>query len=114
MRKRAGLACHGAGSGCAFFDEPRPVGSISARLLDELIIELRDSLGATIVVVTHELASMFAIGNNSVFLDPETKTQIAVGNPVTLLNESVDPRVVRFLTRGTVSHKSPSPREGEV
>ena len=111
MRKRAGLArAMALDPDVLFFDEPSAgLDPISARLLDELIIELRDSLGATIVVVTHELASMFAIGNNSVFLDPETKTQIAVGNPVTLLNESVDPRVVRFLTRGTVSQKAPSP-----
>ncbi|MCB1852516.1 MAG: polyamine ABC transporter ATP-binding protein, partial [Gammaproteobacteria bacterium] len=84
-----------------FFDEPSAgLDPISARLLDDLILELRDSLGATIVVVTHELASIFAIGSNSIFLDPESRTQIAGGNPVELLNESVDARVVRFLTRG--------------
>jgi phospholipid/cholesterol/gamma-HCH transport system ATP-binding protein len=73
---------------------------ISSRLLDELILELRDSLGATIVVVTHELASIFTIGNNSVFLDPESKTMIASGDPKELRAHSKDPRVVRFLTRG--------------
>ena len=76
---------------------------ISARLLDDLILELRDSLGATVVIVTHELASMFAIGNNSVFLDPETRTMIAGGNPKTLRDESKDPRVHRFLTRGELT-----------
>jgi len=102
MRKRAGLArAMALDPDVLFFDEPSAgLDPISARLLDELILELRDSLGATIVVVTHELASMFAIGNNSVFLDTDTKTQIACGNPQTLLNESVDPRVIRFLTRG--------------
>jgi phospholipid/cholesterol/gamma-HCH transport system ATP-binding protein len=50
--------------------------------------------------VTHELASIFSIGNNSVFLDPVTKTMIAAGDPKKLLNESKDPRVVEFLTRG--------------
>ena len=55
---------------------------------------------STIVVVTHELASIFAIGNNSVFLDPETKTMIAGGNPRQLLEETTDPRVRTFLTRG--------------
>ena len=54
------------------------------------------------VVVTHELASIFAIGNNSVFLDPETKTMIAGGDPKRLLEESSDPRVQNFLTRGEV------------
>jgi len=73
---------------------------VSARLLDELILELRDSLGATMVVVTHELASIFTIGNNSVFLDPVTKTMIAQGDPNKLLAESEDPRVRNFLTRG--------------
>ena len=53
-----------------FFDEPSAgLDPISSRLLDDLILELRDSLGATVVVVTHELASIFTIGNNSVFLD---------------------------------------------
>jgi phospholipid/cholesterol/gamma-HCH transport system ATP-binding protein len=82
-------------------DEPSAgLDPVSARLLDDLIIELRDSLGTTVVVVTHELASIFAIGNNSVFLDPETKTMIAEGDPKKLLAESNDPRVQNFLTRG--------------
>jgi phospholipid/cholesterol/gamma-HCH transport system ATP-binding protein len=53
-----------------------------------------------VVVVTHELASIFAIGNNSVFLDPETRTMIAVGDPKELRDESPDPKVRSFLTRG--------------
>ncbi|MCH8148931.1 MAG: polyamine ABC transporter ATP-binding protein, partial [Planctomycetes bacterium] len=65
-----------------------------------LILELRDSLGATVVIVTHELASIFAIGDNSVYLDGETKTMRATGNPNTLLAESNDPLIRRFLTRG--------------
>jgi phospholipid/cholesterol/gamma-HCH transport system ATP-binding protein len=52
------------------------------------------------VVVTHELASIFAIGNNSVFLDPETRTMIAEGDPKKLRSESPDPKVREFLTRG--------------
>ena len=102
MQKRAGLArAMALDPDILFFDEPSAgLDPISARLLDDLILELRDSLGTTVVVVTHELASMFAIGNNSVFLDPETRTMIAVGNPTTLRDESKDPRVHRFLTRG--------------
>ena len=73
---------------------------MSARRLDDLILELRDSLGSTVVVVTHELASIFAIGDDSVFLDPETRTMIARGNPKTLLAESTIPKVQAFLTRG--------------
>ena len=73
---------------------------MSARRLDDLILELNQSLGTTVVVVTHELASIFAIGNNSVFLDPQSKTMIASGDPNRLLKESTDPRVRSFLTRG--------------
>jgi phospholipid/cholesterol/gamma-HCH transport system ATP-binding protein len=102
MRKRAGLArAMALDPDILFFDEPSAgLDPISARRLDELIVELRDSLGATVVVVTHELASIFAIGNNSVFLDAETRTMIAQGDPNRLLRESDDPRIRSFLTRG--------------
>ncbi len=102
MRKRAGLArAMALDPEILFFDEPSAgLDPVSARRLDELILELRDSLETTVVVVTHELASIFAIGDNSVFLDPETRTMIAGGNPNTLLAESQDPRVRTFLTRG--------------
>jgi len=102
MQKRAGLArAMALDPEILFFDEPSAgLDPISARLLDDLILELRESLGATVVVVTHELASIFAIGNNSVFLDPEKKTMIARGDPNELLAESKDPTVHRFLTRG--------------
>jgi len=102
MQKRAGLArAMALDPEILFFDEPSAgLDPISARLLDDLILELRESLGATVVVVTHELASIFAIGNNSVFLDPEKKTMIAQGDPKKLLAESKDPTVHRFLTRG--------------
>lgn len=102
MKKRAGLArAMALDPEILFFDEPSAgLDPVSARQLDDLILQLRDSLGSTIVVVTHELASIFAIGNNSVFLDPETKTMIAGGNPRQLLEETTDPRVRTFLTRG--------------
>jgi phospholipid/cholesterol/gamma-HCH transport system ATP-binding protein len=102
MRKRAGLArAMALDPEALFFDEPSAgLDPISSRLLDDLILELRDSLGATVVMVTHELPSIFAIGNNSVFLDAETKTMIATGDPKVLLEECEDPRVHRFLTRG--------------
>src|SRR6266567_6527986 len=101
MRKRAGLArAMALDPDMLFFDEPSAgLDPISSRLLDNLILELRDSLGATVVMVTHELPSIFAIGNNSVFLDAETKTMIAQGNPKALLEECTDPKVHRFLTR---------------
>jgi phospholipid/cholesterol/gamma-HCH transport system ATP-binding protein len=98
MKKRAGLArAMALDPDILFFDEPSAgLDPVSAKLLDDLIIELRDSLGATVVVVTHELASIFAIANNSVFLDPETKTMIASGDPNRLLAESRDPKVHTF------------------
>jgi phospholipid/cholesterol/gamma-HCH transport system ATP-binding protein len=84
-----------------FFDEPSAgLDPISSRRLDDLILELRESLGATIVVVTHELDSIFTIGTNSVFLDPESRTMIASGPPTALRDHSQDPRVRRFLHRG--------------
>ena len=102
MQKRAGLArAIALDPEVLFFDEPSAgLDPVSARRLDDLILELRDSLRATIVVVTHELASIFAIGNNSVFLDSESRTMIAQGDPNQLLAESQDPTVQRFLTRG--------------
>ena len=104
MQKRAALArAIALDPEVLFFDEPSAgLDPVSSKHLDELILELRDSLGATIVIVTHELASIFAIGNNSVFLDPETKTMIAQGDPNMLLKECEDPKVREFLTRGNV------------
>ena len=102
MQKRAGLArAMALDPEILFFDEPSAgLDPISSRLLDNLILELRDSLGATVVIVTHELASIFAIADDSVFLDAETKTMIATGNPKTLRTESPNPTVRKFLNRG--------------
>jgi phospholipid/cholesterol/gamma-HCH transport system ATP-binding protein len=102
MRKRAGLArAMALDPDILFFDEPSAgLDPVSARRLDDLILELRNSLGTTVVVVTHELASIFAIGNNSVYLDTESRTMIAQGNPHKLLNETDSPQVREFLTRG--------------
>jgi phospholipid/cholesterol/gamma-HCH transport system ATP-binding protein len=104
MQKRAGLArAMALDPGILFFDEPSAgLDPISSRRLDDLILELRDSLGATIVVVTHELASIFTIGDNSVFLDPETRTMIATGDPKRLRTDSPDPKVRAFLNRGEI------------
>jgi phospholipid/cholesterol/gamma-HCH transport system ATP-binding protein len=101
MQKRAGLArAMALDPEVLFFDEPSAgLDPISAKLLDDLILELRESLGATIVVVTHELASIFAIATNSVFLDVETRTMTALGPPKELLR-SGSASVRRFLSRG--------------
>ena len=107
MQKRAGLArAMAMDPDILFFDEPSAgLDPVSARLLDDLILELRASLGTTFVVVTHELASIFAIGNNSVFLDVDSRTMTAGGDPKKLLAESSDPKVRNFLTRGEESAK---------
>jgi phospholipid/cholesterol/gamma-HCH transport system ATP-binding protein len=102
MRKRAGLArAIALDPEIIFFDEPSAgLDPISARMLDDLIIQLREDLGATIIVVTHELASIFTVGENSIFLDAQSKTVIASGRPKDLLANSKDPKVIQFLTRG--------------
>ena len=102
MKKRAGLArAMALDPDILFFDEPSAgLDPISARLLDDLILELRDSLGTTVVVVTHELASIFAIGNNSVFLDADAKTQLATGDPKELRDSHPNDLVRAFLRRG--------------
>jgi phospholipid/cholesterol/gamma-HCH transport system ATP-binding protein len=103
MQKRAGLArAIALDPDVLFFDEPSAgLDPVSSRLLDDLILALRDALGATVVVVTHELASIFAIGDDCIILDGETRTAIARGNPKELLAHSTDARVRQFLTRGT-------------
>lgn len=102
MKKRVGLArAMAMDPDILFFDEPSAgLDPISAKLLDDLILELRDSLQTTIVMVTHELASIMAIGTNAVYLDTETKTQLATGNPRELRDHCPDDRVRRFLCRG--------------
>lgn len=79
MCKRAGLArAMALDPDILFFDEPSAgLDPVSSRNLDRLILELRDSLGATIVVVSHELASIFSIADDAIYLDTETKTMTA-------------------------------------
>jgi phospholipid/cholesterol/gamma-HCH transport system ATP-binding protein len=102
MRKRASIARAVAlDPVILFFDEPGAgLDPFNSRRLDNLITELRDSLKTTIVIVTHELASILTIGNNSVFLDDETKTIIAAGDPKKLQEDHSVPKVQAFLYRG--------------
>ena len=102
MQKRAGIArAMALDPEVLFFDEPSAgLDPVSARRLDDLILQLSESLGTTMVVVTHELASIFAIGNNSVFLDASIRTMTATGDPKKLLAETTDPTLRQFLTRG--------------
>lgn len=110
MQKRAAIArAMALDPDMLFFDEPSAgLDPISSRLLDDLILELRDSLGATVIIVTHELASIFAIADSSLFLDPDTKTMLAVGNPRTLRDSSENPVIRNFLTRGEAERAATS------
>jgi phospholipid/cholesterol/gamma-HCH transport system ATP-binding protein len=84
-----------------FLDEPSAgLDPISSRLLDELVVHLRDSLGTTVVIVSHELYSILSICDNSVFLDTEASTMLASGNPQLLRDECENRQVRQFLTRG--------------
>ncbi|MGB5986000.1 MAG: ATP-binding cassette domain-containing protein [Desulfobacterales bacterium] len=102
MRKRAGLArAMALDPEILFFDEPSAgLDPVSSRHLDDLIVEINHNLATTVVVVTHELASIFAIGTNGVFLDAERRTMIAQGSPQHMLEKSGEARVREFLTRG--------------
>lgn len=102
MKKRAGLArALALDPEIVYFDEPSAgLDPISSKMLDDLILDINQSLGTTIVVVTHELNSIFAIGNNSIFLDTVTKSISARGNPRELLKNPPNQDVYNFLTRG--------------
>ncbi len=101
MKKRAGLArAMALDPEILYFDEPSAgLDPLTSRRLDDLILELRASLGTTVVLVTHELPSIFELGDHAVFLDAERKTMTALGTPDEL-RESPDPKVRAFLARG--------------
>ena len=102
MRKRAGLArAMALDPDILFFDEPSAgLDPVSANRLDRLLLELRDGLGTTIVMVTHELESIFTIADTAVFLDNETRTAIAWGPPAVLKDGCEHASVRAFLSRG--------------
>jgi len=107
MNKRAGIArAMALDPEILFLDEPGAgLDPLSSRRLDELILRLRDSLGSTFVIVTHELASIFAIANNSIFLDTDTRKQGGTGDPKELRDQSDNEAVRVFLNRGESSGK---------
>lgn len=107
MRKRAGLArAMALNPDILFFDEPSAgLDPLSARRLDDLILELRASMACTVVVVTHELESIFTIADSAVFLDAETRTMLDTGPPRILRDRSASDKVRTFLRRG-----DPAPR----
>ncbi|MDF3056168.1 MAG: polyamine transporter ATP-binding protein [Rariglobus sp.] len=116
MRKRAGLArALALDPAIVFFDEPSAgLDPLTSRKLDELIVNLRDLLGMTCVVVSHELASIFGIADRVIMLDKQAKGIIAEGDPRVLVTDSKDVRVREFLGRGEdggapARQKQPSP-----
>ncbi len=112
MRKRAALArAIALDPEILFFDEPSAgLDPISSRRLDDLILQIRDTTGATVVVVTHELASIFAIASNSIYLDAETRRMIDYGDPRWLRVHSEQSSVRQFLNRET----DPQPANGNI
>jgi len=104
MKKRAGLArALALDPAIVFFDEPSAgLDPLSSRSLDELILNIRDTLGTTCVVVSHELASIFSIADRVIMLDKETRGIIADGDPRMLVREGADKRVKTFLNRGEI------------
>lgn len=109
MQKRAALArAIALDPELLFFDEPSAgLDPLSSQRLDELIVQIRETMGSTVVIVTHELASIFAIATNSVFLDADTKTQLDYGDPRKLLAHSEHETVRRFLARGEMPAAAP-------
>ena len=105
MRKRAGLArALALDPAIVFFDEPSAgLDPVTSRKLDELILQVRETFGTTIVVVSHELASIFGIADRVIMLDRDAKGIIAEGPPRELGVNSADPRVTEFLRRVEVS-----------
>jgi phospholipid/cholesterol/gamma-HCH transport system ATP-binding protein len=102
MQKRAALArAIALDPELLFFDEPSAgLDPLSSQRLDELIIQISESMGSTVVIVTHELASIFQIATNAVFLDADTRTQLDYGDPRVMKNHSEHETVRRFLARG--------------
>ncbi|MDR3273911.1 MAG: ATP-binding cassette domain-containing protein [Puniceicoccales bacterium] len=108
MKKRAGLArAMALDPDILFLDEPSAgLDPISAANLDDLILEIRKTFGTTIVIVTHDLDSIFNIGDRAIYLDAESKSIIAEGRPLNLRDKPVCDKVSDFLSRKHGDHSS--------
>ena len=102
MRLRAALArAIALDPDILFFDDPQALlDPLNSRRVDDIILGLRDAMGATVVLVSHDLPSIFALADDALFLDSEKKTMIARGRPEELRDHSQEPKVRAFLTRG--------------
>ena len=107
MKKRAALArALALDPGILFFDEPSAgLDPITSAELDELIVQVNRSLKTTIVVVSHELASIFAIADRCIMLDGESKQIVAEGKPADLRDHSPNPQVRAFFNRQPLEHR---------
>ena len=105
MKKRAALArALSLDPAIVFFDEPSAgLDPVTSRKLDELILQIRETLGTTMIIVSHELDSIFSIADRVIMLEREAKGIIAEGNPRALVQTSKDPRVQEFLQRRAMS-----------
>lgn len=115
MRKRAGLArALALNPGILFLDEPSAgLDPLTSAGIDDLILRINAELGTTMVIVTHELASIFAVAQRVVMIDRDARGIIAEGEPRRLRNESADPRVRGFFNRESPAGGSaPAAMEG--
>ena len=100
MRKRAAVArALALDPTVLFLDEPSAgLDPLTSRRLDELVLSLRDGLGITVVLVTHELASLYGIADRMIFLDGEAHRPVALGRPAELAQSAGSEKVRDFLT----------------